>query len=243
MSRMAEKHSPARLTLVRLTARIGALSAEALAEHEGDSPASARARLLAAERVGLLVRARPLTDQPALFTLTRAGLSAVGMRGVDTSRISAANARHAAVCARVAVALERAYPDRRVTGEHELRRAERERGAPLASARLGRNPDGTALLHRPDLVLWPHPPEDLLPVAVEVELTVKAPRRLAEICSAWARCRCVEGVLYLAAEEADHALQRAVEKANAHSRVVIAPLSSLYAEPAQADERTVPSRA
>ena len=82
-------------------------------------------------------------------------------------------------------------------GERELRREERERGAPLASAQLGSGPDGGPLLHRPDLVLWPNTSADPLPVAVEVELTVKAPRRLLEICRAWARCRAVAGVLYL----------------------------------------------
>jgi hypothetical protein len=125
----------------------------------------------------------------------------------------------------VAAALERCYPDYWVVGERELRREEREHGAELGSARLRPGPDGTRQIHRPDLVLWP----DLegLPVAVEVELSVKAPRRLADICRAWARCRCVAGVLYLVAPQVRCALERAIAEAQAGERIVVVALDSL----------------
>ena len=64
-------------------------------------------------------------------------------------------------------------------------------------------------------------------MAVEVELSVKAPRRLDAICRAWARCREVGGVLYLAAPEAERALLRAVEQADAAARIVVVPLAAL----------------
>jgi hypothetical protein len=230
MVRKSKMPSPERVAIVQWTARIGAVTAEALAEREGCTVASARARLQAAKRARLLSCARPLTDQPALYTVTRAGLSATGLRGFDPCRVSAANARHAIVCAGVAAALERAYPDHRVMGERELRREEREGGARLASASLGGGPDGGApLLHRPDLVLWPDGPGEPLPVAVEVELTVKAPRRLLEICRAWARCRCVAGVLYLAAPEVRRPLERAIEQAQAGERIAVLALDALAA--------------
>jgi hypothetical protein len=88
-------------------------------------------------------------------------------------------------------------------------------------------PDGGPLLHRPDLVLWPTGTAEELPVAVEVELTVKAPRRLAEICRAWARCRRVAGALYLAAPGVEHALERAIERSRGGERVIVVPLDSL----------------
>jgi hypothetical protein len=112
----------------------------------------------------------------------------------------------------------------------------------LASAELGGNqhPGFDQPRHRPDLVLWPHDPAGGLPVAVEVELTVKAPERLATICRAWARARCVTGVLYLAAPQTERAVQRAIEKAHAHERVVVVSLDALPMRPA---ERTVPSSA
>ncbi|HYM56105.1 MAG TPA: hypothetical protein VES97_12140 [Solirubrobacteraceae bacterium] len=248
------------MAIMQWTAGLGAVTAEALADREGSTVASARARLLAAERERLLSRQRPLAGQPALYAVTRAGLRVSGLRGLEPCRVSTANAAHTIACAGVAAALERCYPDHRVLGERELRRDERECGAELASARLGYRPDGGPLLHRPDLVLWPKqapasPPGGLRessvqadgrPVAVEVELTVKAPRRLLEICRAWARCRCVAGVLYLASPEVESALARAIEKAQAAERVVALPFDALPSrgEAGRAPtERTVPGDA
>lgn len=219
--------SSERVEVVRWTARIGAVTAEALAERADLTLPSARARLRAAERVQLLARKRPLTGQPALYTVTPAGMRLSGLRRLDPCRVSASNAGHLIACARVAAALERCYPDQRVLGERELRRDERERGAELASARLCPGPDGTRQIHRPDLVLWPDLADEGMPVAVEVELSVKAPRRLADICRAWARCRCVAGVLYLVAPQVRGALERAIAEAQAGERIVVVGLDSL----------------
>ena len=128
---------PEREAIIRWTARMGAITAQALAYRHGISVASARGRLAGAERARLLSRRRPLTGQPALYTVTPAGLRACGLRGLDPCRVSASNALHSIVCAEVAAALERCYPDHEVLGERELRRDERERGHPVASAHLG----------------------------------------------------------------------------------------------------------
>ena len=218
---------PEREAIIRWTARMGAVTAEALAYRHGISVASARARLLGAERARLLSRRRPLTGQPALYTVTRAGLHACGLRGLEPCRVNASNALHSIVCAEVAAALERCYPDHRVIGEREVRRDERECGRPLASAQLGLRGAGGPLLHRPDLVLRPARTADGLPVAVEVELTLKAPRRLAAICTAWARCRCVAGTLYLVRPEVERALARAIEAARASERIAVVALDAL----------------
>jgi hypothetical protein len=208
---------PERGAIIRWTAGLGAVTAEALAEHLGVSVASARGRLGAAEGERLLQRCRPLTGRPALYTVTRTGWGAAGVRGLDPCRVAA---------------LERCYPDNRVQGERELRSEEHECGRVLAGAELGagaredRTQTGR-LRHRPDLVLWPEDPAGGLPVAVEVELTVKAPQRLEAICLAWARARCVAGVLYLAPPEVERAVQRAVDRAHAHERVVVVPLQAL----------------
>jgi hypothetical protein len=219
--------SPERAAILQWTARIGAVTAEALAHRHGISVASARARLRAAERARLVVRRRPLAGQPALYTVTRAGMRASGLQGLDPCRVSASNALHAIECARAAAALERCYPDHRVLGERELRAEERQSGAPLASARMPPGIYRGRSLHRPDLVLWPRGADAGLPVPVEVELTVKAPQRLADICRSWARCRSVAGVLYLAAPEVQAALGRAIAKADASERVVVVPLDAL----------------
>jgi hypothetical protein len=246
MVQASNTHSPERLSMLRWTVRLGAVTPEALAQHGGWTLASARGRLLAAERAGLLRGRRVLAGAPVLYTATRAGLRASGLRGLDPCRVTVANAPHAIECARVAAALERAYPDHRVMSERELRRDERESGAPLASACLGHGPGGTPLLHRPDLVLWPDGTSERVPVAVEVELTVKAPRRLLEICRAWARCRCVAGTLYLASEPVHGPLARAIERAQAGERIALVALEALGAseEPAESSSaNTVPSDA
>ncbi len=219
--------SSEQLELLRWTASLGAVTPEALAHRRGVSVPCARARLVAAQRKGLLSGKRQLSRRPALFTTTPTGLRACNAHGIQSCKVSPANANHLIVCAAVAAALEHCYPDHRVTGERELRRDEREHGGPLASARLGGVHAADGGLHRPDLVLWPNTGEGGLPVAVEVELTIKAPRRLVEICRAWARCRQVAGVLYLPFEEVEHPLSRAIEVAQASEQVVVAPLSSL----------------
>jgi hypothetical protein len=223
--------SPECAAMVQWAARLGAVTAEALAERDGCSLASARGRLRAAERAQLLSSSRPLNGHPAIYVATPAGLRATGLRGLDPCRVSAANAAHAIECATVAVMLERAYPDHRVMGERELRGEESVHGAALASAVLGTRADGAALLHRPDLVLWPvlAATDESLPLAVEVELTVKAPRRLLDICRAWARCRCVAGVIYLAAPAVLRPLARAIEKAHAGERIVTLELAGMAA--------------
>jgi hypothetical protein len=218
---------PEREAIIRWTARMGAVTAEALAYRHDISVASARARLLGAVRVRLLTRHRPLAGQPALYTITLAGRRAVGLGGIEPCRVSASSALHSIICAQVAAGLERCYPDHQVLGERELRRDERECGRTLASATMGITRAGGPMLHRPDLVLRPTHPADGLPVAVEVELTVKAPRRLAGICTAWARCRCVAGALYLVAPEVQQALRRAVEAAQASERIAVLPLEAL----------------
>lgn len=227
MTQRRKAPSPERVAILRWAARMGAITAEALAFRLGTTVASARAQLSVSARERLLSSRRPLVGQPTLYTVTSAGLRLTDSHGLDSCRVSPANALHLIACARAAAALERCYPDRIVMGERELRRDERQQGAPLASACLGLRPDGGRLLHRPDLVLWPRGAGSELPVAVEVELTIKAPRRLADICRAWARCRCVAGVLYLAPPAVEHALERAIEQAHAGERVVVVPLDSL----------------
>jgi hypothetical protein len=66
-----------------------------------------------------------------------------------------------------------------------------------------------------------------LPVAVEVELTLKSQRRLHAICKAWARCDLVAGVLYLCAPGVERPLCRAIERTHAEMRVVALPIESL----------------
>jgi hypothetical protein len=215
------------MAILQWTATIGAVTAEALAHLHDTSVASARARLSVATRQQLLARHRLLADRPALYTITRAGMRTAGLAGLDTCRVSAANSLHTIACANAAAGLRRCYPEQRIIGESELRREERRCGAPVASAILRRDGADRPTLHRPDLVLWSSASDGKSPIAVEVELTIKAPRRLEEICRAWARSRDVAGVLYLATPAVERPLQRAIERTRATDRIVVVSLDAL----------------
>jgi hypothetical protein len=222
--------SLSRSELISWAAHLGAVTAEALACREDLALRSARARLVAAVRDGQLVRHRPLVDSPTLYTVTRAGLRMAGLDGLGPSRVSAAGAQHMTVCAYAAAALERGYPDQLVIGERELRRREREAGKLLASVPLDSSGAGKRRLHRPDLVLLPEAGRPGGAVAVEVELTVKAPSRLLAICRAWARAHHVEGVLYLVSPRVASPLERAIALTRAGQRIVLVPLAALVTD-------------
>jgi hypothetical protein len=241
----AQNASRERVDLLRWTAGIGAVTGESLALRRRTTISSAQAMLTAAARAKQLVRHRPLADRPALYTITRLGLRAAALDGVEPCRVGPASAQHMIACAQVAAALERRYPGQLVIGERELRKREREAGSLLASVVLRRVGEYGPVMHRPDLALLPRS-GSRRPVAVEVELTIKAPRRLAEICRAWARSRHVGGVLYFAPPAVERALDRAIGAARAGECVVVVPLDSLGSElPVRAgrssDERSVPS--
>jgi len=199
-------------------AAIGAAGAEELARGCSLRPAAARSRLAALERDGLTRSHRLLRGEPALHTLTAHGLRAAGRPELDAVTVSAAGFAHQLAVARVACALaaEHGLP----AGERELRALERAAGRPLASARVGYARDGSPALHRPDLVCW----TERGPVAIEVELTVKAPGRLGAIVRGWARSRAIAGVVYYARPPAARAVGVAVRAEQAQARVAIRPL-------------------
>lgn len=215
-----------RIELLCWAAGLGAVTAEALAVRDGTTTCSARAKLAGAVRVGALTSHRPLTGWPALYTVTPSGLRAAGLAGLRPTRVGPASARHQIACAMASVWLEHGYPHHLVVGERALREHERLRGAPLASVVLG-GAHVQQALHRPDLVLLAQAGTRERAIAVEVELTVKAPRRLVSICRAWARSRHVDGALYLAPPEVERALLRAIDAARAGDRVGVVPLEWL----------------
>jgi hypothetical protein len=227
MSSRCKTPSPERMAMLRWAVQIGAVTAEALAHRDCTTLTSARSRLGCARAEGMLVAHRLLTDRPTLYTATSGGVRACGLEGFAPCRVSVAGAQHMIACAHVAAVLERGYPGHAVIGERELRRRERAARTAIASAVLSRMSDRGQLLHRPDLAVCPAAGGRGLPLAVEVELTIKAPRRLAEICRAWARSRRVEGVLYIAPAAVRRALERAIAAAQAGERIVVVALEDL----------------
>jgi len=232
-------------------ASIGAGRAEDVAAGCGLGAAAVRARLSVLERGGFTQQARLLHGAPALHVLTRSGLREAGRPELGLVNVTAASFGHQVEVARVAAAL--AGEPGEIFGERALRALERAEGRPVASAEIGYDADGLVALHRPDLVCW----GARRPVAIEVELTVKAPARLQAIVRGWARSRLVVGVVYYASPPAMRAVAAAVRREQAGDRVVLRPLEGVGPLPefapvpspgaawrqARAFDRRVPSQA
>ena len=246
--------SPERRAIVRWAAGMGAVTAEAVAVHLGVSLASARGRLRAAEGERLLTRCRPLTGHPALYTVTRAGLRKADVRGLDPCTVSASNALHLIECARVAAALQRCYPDHRVQGERELRVEERERRLctcqrrALADRRMRRTPN---MARRAP---WGAPPPRPRAVAARARgwpagggrggadrQGARAPGGDLPVVGAGA----LRGGRALPRRRPRSSVRcmRAIDRAQAHERVLVVPLDALPEWLARPAERTVPSGA
>ena len=201
--------------------RLGAAGAEHVMGRFAMGRSWAYARLSKLVRDGLLEQRILLYRQPGLYLATVDGLRWQGLARLGVYRVSPGGFQHAREVASAAVALHRVLPGWEVLSEREIRLRESDEDELIASAKLGELPGGKPALHRPDLVLVS--PEGST-VAVEVELSVKAPRRLAAICRAWARARHISAVYYLATPAAARAVQRVVAETRAEDRIVVLPL-------------------
>jgi hypothetical protein len=169
--------------------------------------------------LGLLARIALLRGVGALVVATDEGHDLVGS-GLAQARLGPAAVVHAATCSGVAARLALDCPKQTLISDAELRRDEAIEGRPIASAALARS-EGQERLHRPDLVLL----GDERPTAIEVELSPKAPKRLAEIVGAWRRASYVDEVVYLCAPGVtQRAVSAAVQKTKAEGRVRIIEL-------------------
>jgi len=162
-----------------------------------------------------------LHRRPGLYVATLRGLRWQGLEHLGVYRVGPARFSHAWQVATAAVELHGELPGWEILSERELRSAELLAGQLLGSAVVGELGDGRPALHRPDLALLA---PDGQVVAFELELSVKAPRRLAMICRGWARARHVSRVVYLAAPAAERALRRAIEDTGSADTICVLPL-------------------
>lgn len=207
--------------IVRFIGGLGAASAEHVMGRFGMGRSWAYGRLKRLVGGGLLVQHRLLYGTPGLYSASAEGLRWVRSERLGVYRVGPGGFEHAWQVASVAVFLQSRLPGWLVLSERELRLRERDEQELLASVSVGESPGGRRALHRPDLALvsprnraW----------AVEVELSVKAPRRLQAICRGWARARHLEGVCYLAAPAPKRAVERALVAVRAEDRVMVLAL-------------------
>jgi hypothetical protein len=198
--------------LVRFIGRHGIVEIGHVMEELGVGRTAAYRRVAACVERGLLERDETPRGEPSPLRATRAGLRYAGL-GLPVAPFSPALIDHGLRCASMAQHLALEFGAEGVLTERELKLAEQVEGVPIASARLGQRPDGAPRLHRPDLVALAG--ERI--VAIEVELTPKAPRRLEQLIRAWRRASWVSEVRYYCAPgQTRRAVERAI--ANTHSQ-------------------------
>lgn len=201
--------------IIRWVGRLGAVTLDQLRIRFGLGRTAAYRRVAACVEGKLLERVNLLRGQPALVRATRRGLRLTGLP-LGVAQAPPELVGHWVASGWVALALEREFGVDAVRSEREIRVAERWQERSVASAKLGENPDGSDRLHRPDLAVVC----DAGTIAIEVELTPKAPKRLEAIIRAWRRARWVESVrYYLPAGPTRTGVERAVERTHARGRV------------------------
>jgi hypothetical protein len=203
--------------LVCFVGRHGIVAIEHVMSSLDVGSAAAYRRVAACIEQELLERLELLRAEPSLLRATREGLRYAGL-GFPVAVVSPGSVGHWLRCASVAQRLVEEFGPSQVITERELAFAERVEGRPIASAKVGELPNGAPQLHRPDLAIL----ADTGPIAVEVELTPKSPKRLEAIIRAWRRAHWVAEVrYYCAAGQTRRALERTLVKLHATERIAV----------------------
>jgi hypothetical protein len=201
--------------LLRFVARHGIVCVDQVRRELGVGRTAAYRRVGACIEAGLLERIDLLREEPSLLRATRQGLRYVGLGGLRVAEISPGAVEH---CTSTAQRLGESFGHERMRTERELVLAEQIADRPLVSAVMGRLPNRKPRLHRPDLVLL----TDEGPIAIEVELTPKAPRRLEAILRAWRGNPRIWAVHYYCAPgQTRRAVERAAAKVRIGEKIVI----------------------
>lgn len=204
--------------LIRFVGRHGAVTMEQVMKAMGVGRTAAYRRVAACAEAGLLERLDLLRSEPSVLRATREGLRYAGL-GLPLALVSPSAVVHYVRCADAAWFLGKHFGHERILTERELVLMEQIEGECIASAYMGRHRGGMARWHRPDLAVIT---EDEGTIAVEVELTPKAPGRLERIIRAWLRASNVSEVHYLCERGTTHrAVQRAVKATGAANKVEV----------------------
>lgn len=207
--------------IVRWVGRVGVVTIDQLRERFGLGRTVSYRRVAACVDAGLIERLETLRGVPALLRATRRGLRYAGLP-LSVAHAPLELVGHWIACGAVAVALEREFGPGAVRSEREIRVLERGRERPVASAIFGENREGLRRLHLADLAVVAE-----RVVAVEVELTPKAPHRLEEIVRAWRRARWVDSIRYYVPDgSAKAGVERAAARVHAGGRVDVLTIGS-----------------
>lgn len=166
--------------LVRLVGRHGAMTVEQAMRAAGTGRTATYRRVAVLIEAGLLERLDLLRSHPSLLHATRDGLRYAGLP-MPVAKVSPGAVDHWLRCATVALDLGERYGQARVLTEREIVATEALEGRSVARAMF--DSGGRERFHRADLAILTK--EGV--IAIEVELTPKAPRRLEALIRAWRR--------------------------------------------------------
>lgn len=164
--------------LVRLVGRHGLMTIEQAQRAMGAGRSVTYRRVRRLADAGLVERVTVPGAGPLLHA-TRRGIRWSGLP-LPVAAISAAEVDHGLRCVTTAIRAGEHYGHENVLTERELVGIEALGEKPFASVAVGMS-RGKRRWHRPDLVVL----QEDGPIAVEVELTPKAPVRLERIVRAW----------------------------------------------------------
>lgn len=172
---------------------------------------------------GLLQRVPTLPGDPTLISATSDGIDYARL-ALPQAKVGPSQVDHWLSCADVVLWAEERWGRGAVTTERELRWIEQYEGKPIGSCVVGETYGGQPMLHRPDLLVS----DGGHRIAIEVELSVKTPRRLEAIVRSWRRARHLDEVLYLVATgPPQRAVERAVRTTHAEERIRVVELHSV----------------
>jgi hypothetical protein len=205
--------------LVRLVGRHGVVTIEQVMRAMGVGRTATYRRAAALIEAGLLERLDLLRSEPSLLRATREGLRYAGL-GMPVAKIAPGAVDHWLRCTEVAIKAARHYGKDRILTEREIALAEAIEGRPIASIEVG-TIQGRPRMHRADLAVL----REEGTIAIEVELTPKAPRRLENLLRHWRRAmaaQVVSEVHYLCEPgQTRRAVERAASKVRAETVIVI----------------------
>ncbi len=165
-------------------------------------------RLRVLESLRLLERRRLLHGEPAVFLATAEGLRLAEL-DLRVRKVSAGGLAHATEATWLSLALEDEFGEECVVTEREIRASDGAAERPTYAIEVGgRLPARRPRLHFPDFAIAD--PDGGKPLCVELELSAKGSRRLAEIVRAYVRGRHVAGVRYYVTPRSERQLREAV---------------------------------
>ncbi len=206
--------------LIRFVGRHGVVSIAHVMTAMGAGRTATYRRVAACVDAGLLERLELVRSEPGLLRATRDGLRYAGL-GLPVAVVSPGAVDHWLRCASTAQMLGEHFGHDRVLTEREIVLAEQIEERPVASAEVGTLPSRAPRMHRADLAVL----TEAGTIAVEVELTPKAPNRLQALLRAW-RHAVGRGVVaevhyHCAPGQTRRAVERAVAKTHTEQFIAI----------------------